>query len=167
MSTPNITRADAIHMLTTNENFMASLKDLKAADGYTPEELTFIDDLRPKERICTGVIATMLLKPDGTPIPSEQSGAPTMWVEVDWMFPCAEKPLYVHEDGKIHYASMSRANFGYSVRPCHHIFSSEKEVHVYQAHHGIGLAQYEAREGSGLAQYEAHIHLTVPELASI
>lgn len=166
MSTPNITRADAIRMLTTNATFMAFLKDLKAADGYTPEAITFIDDHVTHEVetwVCTDVIATIRLKADGTPTPDGRSQSRTMWIypgfSVDWKTYRTQNPLYVHEDGKIHNTTMAHGAIVYGVTPgssFHRIVHDEKGVHLGAVYKIFGLSQY-----------ETHIHLTVPELDAL
>jgi hypothetical protein len=161
----HLTRAQALELLSANARFMSFLKDFKAAQGYSPEAVHFLDDHKRNFddahhlSRCTDFIAVLRVHADGTPI--DETHRPAMWIfpgftDRDWRSTQTQNPLCAGEDGHIHLSTCSRGstlNAG---------LNFTRKVREEQGVHLTDMSDYDGDE-----DYEAHIHLTVAQLAAL
>lgn len=158
----HLTRTQAVQLLSAHAPFASFLKDFKAAQGYTPEQVLFLDDHKKgytnvrQESACRDFIAVLRIKKDGTLI--EENRRPAAWIfpgfsDRDWRETRTQNPLYVGEDGSIHLSTGARGSTLYAGDNFRRITLTEQRVHF------TNMAVYDGEE-----DYEAHIHLTLAQL---
>lgn len=186
MTTPTLTRADALLLLQNNTRFMTVVRAIKASQGYTPKELTYLDDhdrdleramvyrgkdFVPRQRTCTDFIVTLRVLADGT---LEDDGLrDAAWLfpgysGYDWKSTRYQKPLhvpYLHthsespNDHMVHLLVVGRGSVLPNVGGGSNF---DAAIKTQKGVHFTDMSEYDGSE-----EFEAHIHLSMEEFNAL